>query len=287
MKYVLTGILAVVLAGPAAATSLRITVENTAGPTGFALTPLYGALHDENFDAFDEGASASQGVRELAELGSAATLAGERQAATTGSIGFGFPFVSANGPRPIFGGESVTQDIEVTDTAAQRYFTFLSMIIPSNDLFIGSDQAIEIFDGMGNFNGPQTITLTGIDVYDAGTEINDPMANPAFVAGVPGVNPLLDPNDPSLGSLADENGEIRDEQFAQLRLYAGLETAAGFTTAPSQNLFGDASSFNIARITIEQIAAPVPLPAGGALLVSGLVAAGAVARRKAAKKAAG
>ncbi|MEP4195808.1 MAG: spondin domain-containing protein [Aliishimia sp.] len=285
MKYILTGLMALVVAGPAAATSLRITIQNDAAASGFAITPVYSAFHDGRFDAFNVGEEASDGLRTLAELGGFGTVRAEREAATTTagvvtSTGAASPFITPDGPRPIFGGESVTTEVEITDVTAQRYFTFLSMIIPTNDLFIGNDNAIELFDSAGNFNGTQVLSITGANLYDAGTEVNNPNANPAFVAGVSGMNALIDPLDASLGSLADENGVVMDDAFGELERYNGLLTAGGFTLDAQQDLFGLASAFNIATITIEQIAAPVPLPAGSALLLSGLGVGAVMARRK-------
>ena len=51
------------------------------------------------------------------------------------------------------------------------------MVIPSNDAFIGNDNAMayELFDANGNFNGPLTIQVFGNEVWDAGTEVNNTM----------------------------------------------------------------------------------------------------------------
>lgn len=60
------------------------------------------------------------------------------------------------------------------DPTQDRYFSFLSMVIPSNDAFIGNGNPIghEIFDASGNFLGHDFI-FVGANVRDAGTEIND------------------------------------------------------------------------------------------------------------------
>jgi len=63
-------------------------------------------------------------------------------------------------------------DLNPTD---DTYFSFLSMVIPSNDAFIGNDDplAYKIIDG--GFQ-PQVIDIFGSMVWDAGTEINDEIA---------------------------------------------------------------------------------------------------------------
>jgi|GEM_PF-2085350 len=58
--------------------------------------------------------------------------------------------------------------------ASSRYFNYASMILPSNDAFIanGNPLAHEIFDADGNFFGADFV-ISGDEVLDAGTEIND------------------------------------------------------------------------------------------------------------------
>ncbi len=277
----LTAILATttMLALPAGATTLRITVTNNQNAAangtdaGFALTPVYGAFHNGSFDTVTLGEEVSAGVETLAELGNPAAVRAEREAALPGSTAA----VIANG-RPIFGGESASAEVDITDIANQRYFSFLSMIIPSNDLFVANDNALayDLFNDDGSFVGPQTINITGLQVFDAGTEENnaDVSGGAAFIAGsnAPGG--------------VDTDG-VASAGFAALEEFLGTTTVAGFNIDPElapPSFFADASNaglFNIATITIEEVVAPVPLPAGGALLLSGLAFGGFAARRKA------
>lgn len=72
-------------------------------------------------------------------------------------------------------GETETFTVTLEGTPEQnRYFSFASMLFPTNDGFIGNDdpQAIEIFDESGNFIGADFV-VTGEDAWDAGTEVND------------------------------------------------------------------------------------------------------------------
>ena len=296
MKFALPIILASVMAMPAAATTLRITVTNETGALGsggFALTPVYTAFHDGNFTAFRDGATASGGVERLAEVGQflpgvdgngdpLPSLVDERNAATSNSQPQVFSSFTPDGDRrPLFAGESETVEVNIGDSD-RRFFTFLSMVIPTNDLFIGSEgSGIELFDAAGNFIGPSLLNITGADIYDAGTEVNQVLRDAitgdllesgiAFAAGQNG----------GLGT--EENGVIAQDGFGELAQFLGLETGPGFNIADTQGILNNisASNFNVASISFEVVApAPVPLPAGGLMLLSAMGLGGFVARRR-------
>lgn len=286
MKIALSVVLASVLAMPAAAATLRITVTNDTGALGsggFALTPLYSALHDGSFDAFDVGGTASAGVETIAEVGNFAPVRDERIAATTtadgtvNSQGAVFSSFTPDGRRPLFAGESDTVEVTIDDPTDRRFFTFLSMVIPTNDLFIGNDDALELFDEAGNFVGPSSLSITGAGIYDAGTEVNQVLrdidgnlleSGIAFAAG-------------QNGGLGEGEAERISAGFDQLGQFVGLETVPGFTIADTQGLFSgiSAADFSVATISFE-VVAPVPLPAGGLMLLSALGAGGIFARRR-------
>ena len=103
---------------------------------------------------------------------------------------------------PVFApGESGIEAFSTINPAAYQYFSFASMIVASNDNFIGNDNATayQIFDSAGNFLGTNGVFEIQIDgIYDAGTEVNDASAGggAAFIAG----------EDGNLG--ADENGVV-------------------------------------------------------------------------------
>ncbi|NET40367.1 MAG: CHRD domain-containing protein [Cyanothece sp. SIO1E1] len=68
------------------------------------------------------------------------------------------------------------------DPSSNTYFSYASMVIPSNDAFIanGSPTAHPLFDAEGNFIATP-FYVTGIEALDAGTEVNDELpANTAF-----------------------------------------------------------------------------------------------------------
>ena len=130
------------------------------------------------------------------------------------------------------------------------------MVVPSNDLFIGNDNptGIRLFDDDGNLVITE-ILQNGAAVWDAGTEIADPLAG-AFVVG--GTNALR----------VNENSPVTFE-LSELNAFDGVETPAGYFFDPS--LVG--LDTGIYRIDI----AVVPEPASLSLLAAG---AGALALRR-------
>lgn len=245
-------IAALALAGSAQGQTLSVTFENLLPSGGTAFTPVFQAFHDGSFDLFDNGSPASQGLEEVAELGSTGTLTNE----FFGAAPNGIAQTSAGGP--IVGGGSVTTEFKISNAAEKRYFSFASMVVPTNDLFIGNGNnlAFEIFDANGNFNGPVTITLFGTNVYDAGTEVNNADNGAAFLQGIDATQGEVEGGNVSL--FISDPGYI-----------AYLDSLVGRTTAPG---FVIESTFSqqtpIARFTI------VPTPATLALVpLAGLAAA--------------
>ncbi|MEL6678995.1 MAG: spondin domain-containing protein [Pseudomonadota bacterium] len=268
----LTAGLVAATAAPAA--TLRITITNTADVGGFSLTPVYTAFHNGTFDAFDAGALATPGVELLAELGDASGLPAERLAQDPGSTARMIA-QPANGPGTIDPGESGFVEVDL-DTVNQRFFTFLSMIVPSNDTFIGNDdpEAIELFDAAGNYLGDQTIELTGLDIYDAGTEANLLENGAAFVTSVDGAAPAV----PAPGGVATRDNIVLASLLG-FRVGSDIGTPAGPLDAALTQFSDDPAAFSVARIEI----AAVPLPAAAPMLGGALLLLGAMRVRKRAR----
>ncbi|MEM9660903.1 MAG: spondin domain-containing protein [Planctomycetota bacterium] len=245
-------IAALLLAGSASGQAVSVTFENLLPSGGTAFTPVFFGLSDGSFDLFDPGSPASLGLEEVAELGSTGTLAAEFAAADPSGLS------ATTSTGPIAGGGSATVDFNVTDPAANRFLSFASMVVPTNDLFIGNgnNTGIEVFDAAGNFNGPITITIFGGQVWDAGTEVNNADDGAAFLQGI----------DATLGTPQGGNVELF---FNDPGASAYLDSLVGRTTAPGFDIL---STFDqgtpIAQITI------VPTPATLALVpLAGLAAA--------------
>ena len=142
-------LLALAVASAPAQERLLITVENLSPTEGFFLTPTWIGLHNGSFDLFDVGATASTGLEQLAEDGiigpasDPSTLSGmfaapgRLEGVATGPSGFG----SQMGQPPLIDtGETASVEIQTINPAAYRYLSFASMVIPSNDAFIGNEK---------------------------------------------------------------------------------------------------------------------------------------------------
>ncbi len=173
-------------------TDLRISVLNTSADGGTALTPLWFAAHNEGFRVYTRNTEASAGLEALAEDGSFDTINAEVTAfdsdAITGAV------IGARGP--IAAQEVTTATVNV-DGSVNPYLSLAAMILPSNDAFVGTGQALRLFDEDGNFLGAQNLIFEGSDVLDAGTELNTE-EDAAF----------LNQTAPNTG--LDENGVVTD-----------------------------------------------------------------------------
>ena len=228
-------------AAPAPATGLvQFTVENLQPADGFFFTPVWTGLHNGDFDLFEGGERASEGLEILAETGDTAPLSEEFEARgrlqTTVHDG------------PIGPGAVVTGAIEIINPAAYPYVSFASMIIPSNDGFFGNDDpaAYQLFDENGAFTGPVTIDIIGSEIYDSGTEVNTGQGAAGFSLGFDGQGSGESTDDPT-GTVA-----IHPDRFENL---IGLQTAAGTTIGSDGGGYIEEGEA-VARITIDVVPAP-------------------------------
>lgn len=155
---------------------VEITVQNVTPAGGLWSSPLFFGFHDGAFDPFDLGAPASAAIEAIAEAGDASGLVAE--------LGNAFgrqSFVLKGGPADsappvaLFApGESNSFVIDL-DAMANRYLTFGSMIVPSNDAFIMNDSptAHALFNLGGAFNSGFEINIFGGELWDSGTEENN------------------------------------------------------------------------------------------------------------------
>ena len=257
-NYVYLVNFAMLLAGalPAFGQHLEISITNE-GNSDFFVTPLWFGLHDGTHDIFNAGEAASAALQSLAEEGNVAGLQGDFggvQGLLANAAGFeGAPVIDP--------GETAMDSVMVDAPLAARYFSFASMVIPSNDSFLGNDDpmAYEIFDASGDFTGPLTIQVFGSNIWDAGTEQNTTMGAAFSAVG---------------GDRADQQGVVSLLGAGGLDNFAGTGIPTGNTI---QDLIGDTE-----LLATIQITEAVPEPSGWVLVGLGATALGIVRRRRSA-----
>lgn len=226
-------------AAHAATALVTVKVENLAPASGIAFAPLHLGFGNGSFDAFNIGQAATAPIISVAEGGAGAAwqaaFAAAEPAAVRGTVG-----------GLLLAGASASQTFSV-DTALLPFFTYASMVVPSNDFFIGNDSALRLFDSAGQLM-QSSFTLKARHIWDAGSEVFDPAAA-AFV----GTNGLRTPQN-SVVAL----------NFAELAAFNGLTTGAGYTFTS-----GLGAESDVYRVSFEVTA--VPEPASTALMLAGLL----------------
>lgn len=253
-------------AAGASAQPVTLTIENNLPSGNFSFTPVWFAMHNGGFNIYNNGELASNfpGLTELAEDGMTGPISaafGSGSAGLAGGVDGTLMAVSGPGDAPVFApGESASVTFSPGDTTVNRYFSYASMVVPSNDLFFANADpfAHEIFDTNGDFTGPVTILVFGESVNDNGTEVNNAFGDAAFSANG--------------GARQGENNPIRrfftvpgDEAY--LDSFIGTNTADGGTIS---SRFGPGDL--IATIHI--------VPAPGAAAVLAFAGLGAMRRKR-------
>lgn len=237
-------------ASQAAIVDVTVTVQNLAPANSVAFAPLHAGFNNGSFDAFDLGGTATAPIISVAEGGAGdvwqAAFAAADPTAVRGTIG-GLLLPGATG--------SLSFRV---DTELNPFFSFASMVVPSNDLFIGNDSptAYRLFDAMGKLS-LASITVGATEIWDAGSEVFDPAAA-AFVGN----------ND----ARRAQNSVVAFN-FAELAGFNGLTTGAGY--AFQSALTADSEVY---RIGFSVTA--VPEPGTYALMAAGLMSVGFLARRR-------
>jgi PEP-CTERM motif len=235
---------ALAAASHAAPVQVSVTIENLASNNSISFAPLHVGFGNGTFDAFNAGQTPSEAIISVAEGGSGAAwqpaFAAAEPNATRGTIA-----------GPLFPGQMRTQTFMV-DAAANQYFTFGAMVIPSNDFFIGNDSpmAYQLFNATGQ-QQLSSITLKARDIWNAGSEVFS-VAGAAFL--VNGSNPVR----------SDEGGVV-GLNFSELSGFDGQTTAAGYVFNSQLS-----ASDDIYKISFTTSA--VPEPQTYALMGVGLLA---------------
>ncbi|MEH6814598.1 MAG: spondin domain-containing protein [Motiliproteus sp.] len=151
---------------------IQIEIENKSPIGGLFFTPVWLGFHNGSFDTFNAGSAASPALERLAEDGDASFLGASLTATQGDAIGAVVLAPAGFGGAPVFDPGETASAVFDLDSSTHRYLNYASMLIPSNDAFFGNDIPLELFGAGGNFVGDLTITILGLDIYDAGTEAN-------------------------------------------------------------------------------------------------------------------
>lgn len=270
-------------------TFVKVDVENLSPTGGVSITPVWVGFHDGSFDSYNPGASAQLGLELLAEDGNTQQITEDfnnnltyinsnNESETVPSTQVGQRVDGTLGRGPITPGNKVSGMFEIVDEDdANRYFSYASMILPSNDYFIanGNPTIRDLLPLLSkdvssiSFN----VGLSGV-VNDAGTEINDFTTS----AG----NPLY----PGLGSGQTgpqqgepENGDVGSVSAPFVNF---LNRPADFDTAFANLDFNDETLYpnGVARITITRVAVPESSTTVGLMAFAGLFLLGTSLRRR-------
>ncbi len=222
----------------ASAVDVEVTVENLAPANGGLLTPVWVGFHDGTFDPYNSGEAASAALERLAEDGNTGPLATAFDTSMTGSVEG-----TLDGIGPIAPGASVSKRfrLNATDTKS-RYFSYVSMVIPSNDAFVanGDPMAWQIFDESGNFLGADFMIM-GSAVLDAGTEMDDELAdNTAFLGQAA----------PDTGVM--ENGTVGTHPGFKAAGMGGILDGT-FMGHTFENADFKAANYQVARVTVRLV----------------------------------
>ncbi len=152
--------------------SYEVTVTNLT--SGIHLTPLIVAAHGSDFRLFAAGEPASVELQTIAEGGDVAPMAALLE---------GLGAVVATGGGLLAPGASETLTITTDDTSGNNFLSVASMLLPTNDAFIG----------LNGFNLSQISGPVNLSAYDAGTEGNDEVVGTPAIGqrGFPAPPPVV------------------------------------------------------------------------------------------------
>lgn len=242
---------------------VTVTFENLAPTNSVAFAPLRLGFGNGTFDAFNAGETATDPIISVAERGTGNTWfpafsAAEPNAVLGSVVGGGsLPQLVPAGNANVNRTSSGSQTFRV-DTSVNRFFTFASMVLPSNDLFIGNDDPMEyeLFDAAGNLLINEIFVPAG-EIWDAGSELAVPL-NGAFVVGATNSNRV------------EQNGVVSFD-FSELAAFNGFTLAQGYAFSNA----GLTGGTQIGRISFAVTVVPEP----SSLAFVGLMSVGTVFRR--------
>lgn len=227
---------------------LEVSVENLSPTNSISFAPLRIGFNNGTFDSFNNGEAAGQPIISVAEGGTGVDWFPAFSAADpTATLGT----VAPNPPGPLLPGGTGT-GVFTVDSSVNQYFTFASMVVPSNDYFIGNDNplAYDLFDDNGDLIISE-ITLTASDIWDAGSEV-DGVFGAAFLQG--------SSND---DRIAEDS--VVEFDFADLNVFNGSTTAAGYVF--DSQLASDTDIYRISFTVVPEPATAMLLCTAGVFVL--------------------
>jgi hypothetical protein len=179
------------------AQTLDISIQNLSHGTYF--TPLVVTAHDMDTRIFEVGTMASTSLTAQAEGGSIAGVVADLAMTNAATVENPANGLLAPGAKTMF----------MLDTMDNMYLSLSSMILPTNDGFVGLDSWM-----IPTMPGTYTIDLLA---YDAGTELNNELIVDG--AGAPGVAGI--PADPSMMAGTMGTGVMATSENMYVHIHPG------------------------------------------------------------------
>ena len=197
---VATALLVTLSQSTSAQQQVRVTITNNAPTGGVGITPVWIGFHSGSFDSYNGGLTAQPGLESIAEDGSTTLLS--TQFNDFDPVNGGYTYVDTSGmspvdalvrtgdlqdqyrlddtignevgPPPILPGQTLSETFVLRTDDSNRYFSYVSMVLPSNDFFVANgDPLAHDLESLFNGGGPISINVGGFNasaVNDAGTE---------------------------------------------------------------------------------------------------------------------
>ena len=185
-----------------------VRIKNIAPTEGVAITPVWVGFHSGNFDSYNGGLLALPGLERIAEDGNATLISQQfldvdaqqggytyinnvdgvatSELVRTQDLNDAFRQDATVGSAPLLPGQAAVAEFALLDNGANNYFSYVSMVLPTNDFFIANGNPLAHSISSILADGGEISFFIGTPnggVNDAGTEIESfefSAGNPLF-----------------------------------------------------------------------------------------------------------